>query len=114
MTLFRDTTATVVLENENHGAFIVDDNHNTLCDFYFMSGDNNAHNHGLDADVNAERFAACWNGCQGINPEAVPDLLAACEAYADAFDAATGTVYVNKQIRAAIAKALETSAKERG
>lgn len=28
--------------------------------------------------ANAERLAACWNGCIGINPKAVAELLAAC------------------------------------
>lgn len=31
-----------------------------------------------DRDIqlaNAERFVACWNACEGINPEAVPELL---------------------------------------
>ena len=31
-------------------------------------------------DANARRIVACVNACEGINPEAVPDLLAACEA----------------------------------
>ena len=29
--------------------------------------------------ANAERIVACVNACKGINPEAVPDLLAAAE-----------------------------------
>lgn len=28
----------------------------------------------------AKRLRDCWNACKGINPAAVPDLLAACEA----------------------------------
>lgn len=36
---------------------------------------------------------------------AAPDLLAACEAYAEAYDAATGTIHVDPAIRAAIARA---------
>lgn len=32
------------------------------------------------AKQRAERAAACWNACEGINPDAVPDLLAACKA----------------------------------
>ena len=32
--------------------------------------------------ANADRLAACWNACAGINPEAVPDLLAALKAAA--------------------------------
>jgi len=30
-------------------------------------------------EANAERLVACWNACEGINPEAVPDLLEALE-----------------------------------
>ena len=30
--------------------------------------------------ADADRIVACVNACDGINPEAVPDLLAACEA----------------------------------
>lgn len=26
--------------------------------------------------ANGKRLAACWNACEGINPETVPDLLA--------------------------------------
>lgn len=37
---------------------------------------------------------------------AAADLLAACQAYVAAYDAGTGTIHVNDQIRAAIAKAL--------
>ncbi len=40
---------------------------------------------------------------------AAADLLAACQAYVAAYDAGTGTIHVNDQIRAAIAKALPTS-----
>lgn len=32
-----------------------------------------------EAEDNAARIVACVNGCEGINPEAVKDLLAACE-----------------------------------
>ena len=31
-------------------------------------------------DVNAEHLRICWNACEGLNPAAVPDLLAALEA----------------------------------
>jgi hypothetical protein len=33
----------------------------------------------------AEDIVACVNACEGINPEAVPDLLAACKAADDEF-----------------------------
>ncbi len=28
---------------------------------------------------NADHIVACWNACEGINPEAVSDLLQACK-----------------------------------
>lgn len=34
-----------------------------------------------DTDRFAARLVACWNACEGINPEAVPELLAACKAF---------------------------------
>lgn len=37
-----------------------------------------------EAAANAARIVACVNACAGINPEAVRDLLAALEFYADA------------------------------
>lgn len=32
-----------------------------------------------EVEANAHRIAACVNACAGLNPEAVPDLLAAAE-----------------------------------
>lgn len=37
--------------------------------------------------ANAERIVDCVNGCKGINPEAVPELLAALEAIRNDSDA---------------------------
>jgi len=34
----------------------------------------------LHGPANAARIVACVNGCEGVNPAAVPDLLAACRA----------------------------------
>ena len=34
-------------------------------------------------EANAARFVACWNACTGLNPEAVPDLLRACQAFVE-------------------------------
>lgn len=31
------------------------------------------------ATANADRIVSCVNACEGINPEAVPELLAACK-----------------------------------
>jgi len=31
-------------------------------------------------EANAARLAACWSACDGINPEAVPDMLTVCKA----------------------------------
>ena len=40
-----------------------------------------------DAEVKAqEHMRECTKACEGIDPEAVPDLLAACYAYHDAMD----------------------------
>jgi len=33
----------------------------------------------VEHGANATRIVACINACAGINPEALPDLLAACE-----------------------------------
>jgi hypothetical protein len=35
------------------------------------------HNEDGQQEANAARIAVCVNACEGINPEAVPDLLAA-------------------------------------
>lgn len=64
-------------------------------------------------EANAVRIAACVNACDDINPEAVPELLAACE---DAFNtfacdavrrALPGKPYTTacRKIQAVIAKA---------
>lgn len=29
--------------------------------------------------ANAERIVACVNACEGLNPEAIPELIAVCE-----------------------------------
>jgi hypothetical protein len=34
----------------------------------------------VKAEADGLRIVACVNACKGINPEAVPDLLAACKA----------------------------------
>ena len=36
-----------------------------------------------EADANVSRIVACVNACQGLNPEAIPDLLAACKTIRD-------------------------------
>ena len=56
----------------------------------------------------AARIVACVNGCRGINPEAVRELLEACEAAVNAFEieVPTGNEVV-AQLRAAIAKATQ-------
>ena len=33
----------------------------------------------IHAEADADRLVACWNACEGINPEAVSDMLAALE-----------------------------------
>lgn len=37
--------------------------------------------HSETALANMRRIVACVNGCAGINPEAVPELVEACEAF---------------------------------
>lgn len=63
--------------------------------------------------ANMERIAACWNACEGINPEAVPMMLEALKNIFGSMDLyrACGQVYPPKvealmvAIGAAIAKA---------
>jgi hypothetical protein len=38
-------------------------------------------------EANTHRIVACVNACEGINPEAVPDMLEALEACVFAFNA---------------------------
>lgn len=57
---------------------------------------------------NAERFVACWNACDGINPAAVPEIVDALErllhcACPTGMD--TETDRAMEQARAALAKA---------
>ena len=65
--------------------------------------------HRLENEANARRIVACVNACEGINPEAVPDLLAACELCLEWMDDVCGiqSPYeeVTIEIKAAIAKA---------
>lgn len=37
----------------------------------------------MDTEANASRIVACVNACKGINPEAVPELLAALKDVRD-------------------------------
>jgi len=39
---------------------------------------------GVEVAANARRIVACVNACEGINPEAVPDLLEACRKLIEA------------------------------
>ena len=43
-----------------------------------------------EADANARRIVACVNACEGINPEAVPELLAVCKLLVAARAASEG------------------------
>lgn len=59
-----------------------------------------------EADANAQRIVACVNGCEDINPEAVPDLLAACRAVRSAYSShQLYDKFPLPQVEAAIAKA---------
>ena len=72
-----------------------------------------------EAEANGRRIVACVNACEGLNPEAVPDLLEAAYISADALE---DNAYVSaysprtraavKTIRAAIAKATITPIEE--
>lgn len=55
-------------------------------------------------EADAKRLVACWNACEGINPDAVPDLLEACKA----IECASGSVAITNalmKVSAAIIKA---------
>ena len=68
-----------------------------------------------NAKPNADRLAACWNACEGINPAAVPDLLAALHSAKESLKqlVTIGRIPANnaglRDVRAALAKA-ETGA----
>jgi len=65
--------------------------------------------------ADAARIVACVNACKGLNPEAVPEMLAALESFTRGIDSAEerGETFVNlnrlnfhrRRFRAAIAKA---------
>ena len=52
----------------------------------------------------ADRLLACWNACEGINPEAVPELLAVCEEF-DLERLGMVDARLAEMVRAALAKA---------
>ena len=62
-----------------------------------------------EREANAQHLAACWNACEGINPEAVPDILAALDAALDEVDQTHAEGYPEPEwadaARAAMAKA---------
>lgn len=59
-----------------------------------------------EGEANWARIVACVNACEGINPEAVPDMLAALEATQKVLAEQWVQHHpLNNQIRAAIAKA---------
>lgn len=66
--------------------------------------------------ANARRIIACVNGCAGINPEAVPDLLAALDETLEEMESLMaeraipyqGGINIAERARAAIAKAKAT------
>lgn len=68
------------------------------------------------AEATCARLVACYNGCAGINPDAVQGLLAACKAALhvasvidrwDTCEPGTSPYVAFQQLRAAIAKAEE-------
>ena len=46
-----------------------------------------------ETDANARRIVACVNGCEGINPDAVADLLVACKKAAPWIHEALEVIY---------------------
>ena len=63
-------------------------------------------------EANAARITACVNACEGIKPEAVPELLAACKWARAAINGSYGHVMAQatadtciRRLRDAIAKA---------
>ena len=55
-----------------------------------------------EGKANLERLVACWNACEGINPESVPDLLPALKEMTDLAERAG---FETVEIREIIAKA---------
>ena len=59
--------------------------HNTTKDYRDITnepdgnGNSIAHVYHDNSAANAARIVACVNGCEGINPEAVKEMLEACE-----------------------------------
>lgn len=65
-------------------------------------------------EADADRLADCWNACEGINPEAVPDMLAALKAAVMALDLVPHDLCkakVNAKIDAAMKQASSAVAK---
>lgn len=65
-------------------------------------------------EANAERILACVNGCAGLNPEAMSDLMSACEGLCKALNCLlsgghlASEEFLLDEGRKAIAKAKET------
>ena len=58
-------------------------------------------------DANAERIVACVNACEGINPEAVPEMLEALKKIAEAnIDSHGGHAYVHSLVIAIAEQAI--------
>ena len=63
-------------DGENWSLFAGKGNHPACYLIAYVFGSNK------NVAANAARLVACWNACEGIaNPEAVPDLLIACELF---------------------------------
>ena len=69
---------------------------------------------GVGPRADAARIVACVNGCEGINPEAVKDLLAACKLMLETWEMSDdgltgrGAIAAQEACRAAISKAEAT------
>lgn len=58
---------TLIIDNEGH----------------YVASTTNCYESEQTNAANARRIAACLNACAGINPEAVPDVVAALKAWDD-------------------------------
>ena len=93
----------VAEKNPDNNGWVVDAGRIRICDVYQIL-DVYSRDFGHDK-FNADRIVACVNACEGINPEAVKELLEALKLVQDWADEQGIGFPVRLGIRAAIAKA---------
>ena len=59
-------------------------------DGHYVASTTNCYESEQTNSANAQRIAACLNACAGINPEAVPDVVAALRGLLHGVDGAFG------------------------